>query len=85
VGCFDSSGLKGSKLSAAWREYVKQGNLFPPSSTALRIQPSSFICGEKASLSLSFKLDRSVSKGAFFVFDLPQGWGGVREMKKIKN
>jgi len=78
MGYFDSTGLKGPELSGAWKKYVRQGNLLSLSRTALTIQPDSFICGESAPLCLSFKFDRSLSKGAFVVFDLPQGWGGWR-------
>ena len=84
MGHFNPTGLKDSKLSTAWREYVKQGNSLFSGGNKFKIQPGFFICGEKASLSISFTFNRSVSKGAFIVFDLPQGWGGWRAEKDDK-
>ena len=81
MGYFEPKALKGSKLSAVWRKYVKQGNANPPASTVMRISPSSFVCGTKASFTISFNIGQKVPKGGFLLFDLPQGWGGWKKEK----
>lgn len=78
---FEPKGLKGPKLSAAWRKYVKQGNANPPASTVMRINPSSFVCGTKAPCIISLNIGQKVPKGGFILFDLPQGWGGWKNEK----
>ncbi len=81
MGYFEPKGLKASKLSPAWRKYVKQGNANPPTNTVMSINPSSFICGTRASFTVSFDIDLKVPKGGFILFDLPQGWGGGKNEK----
>ena len=76
MGTFESEALKGSKLSAAWREYVRRGNGNSGTGTAMLVDPTSFVCGEEANLAIAFALDEMIPRGGFIVFDLPQGWGG---------
>jgi len=81
MGYFEPKGLKRAKLSTAWRKYVKQGNANPPTNPVMRISPPFFVCGIKASFTVSFNIDQKVPKGGFILFDLPQGWGGWKNEK----
>ncbi len=81
MGAFDPGQARGSKLSAAWRHYVRAALGRSPSPVRLEAAPTAFVCGRSAALSLRFAAAEGLPPGGFVLFDLPQGWGGCASEK----
>jgi len=81
VRAFDPGKVEGSKLSRAWRHYVKAGLRRSRSTMLLEVKPTEFVCGRSAAIIFRFRMVEDLPADGFVLFDLPQGWGGCASEK----